>query len=50
MIGCSRETVTRKLELLKRRRCVSWDAHSMRVDVAGLERHVRAELPGPEAA
>lgn len=50
MIGCSRETVTRKLELLKRRKCVSWDAHSMRVDVAGLERHVRAELPGPEAA
>lgn len=49
MIGCSRETVARKLELLKRRRCVSWDAHSMRVDVAGLERHVRAELPEPGA-
>ena len=44
MIGCSRETVSRKLELLKRRKCVSWDSKTMRLDMAGLGRHAKADM------
>ena len=47
MVGCSRETVSRKLEALKRKKCVTWDKESMRIDVDRLQRHVRRELGGP---
>jgi CRP/FNR family cyclic AMP-dependent transcriptional regulator len=48
MIGCSRETVSRKLETLRRRKCVSWDKTTMRLDIEALERCVRAEISAPE--
>jgi hypothetical protein len=44
MVGCSRETVSRKLETLKRRKCVTWDKQQMRVDLDGLRRYLRSEL------
>ena len=44
MVGCSRETVSRKLEALKRRKCVTWDKQLMRVDLDGLRRYLRSEL------
>jgi CRP-like cAMP-binding protein len=44
MVGCSRETVSRKLELLKRKKCVTWDKVTMRIDLEGLQRHARTEL------
>ena len=47
MVGCSRETVSRKLEALRRKQCVTWDKESMRVDVDRLQRHVRRELGVP---
>jgi len=43
MIGCARETVSRKLDELKRKKCISWDKRTMRVDVEKLQRHVRSE-------
>jgi CRP/FNR family transcriptional regulator, cyclic AMP receptor protein len=44
MVGCSRETVSRKLEALKRKKCVSWDKKTMRIDLESLQRHARTEL------
>ena len=44
MIGCSRETVSRKLELLRRRKCVSWDRRTMRLDLSALGRHAKADM------
>jgi CRP/FNR family cyclic AMP-dependent transcriptional regulator len=44
MIGCSRETVSRKLEALKRKKCISWDRETIRLDVEALQRFVRMEL------
>jgi CRP-like cAMP-binding protein len=44
MIGCSRETVSRKLETLKRKKCISWDKQTIRLDVEALQRFVRIEL------
>ena len=49
MIGCSRETVSRKLELLKRHKCVSWDRRTMKLDLAGLGRHAKADMEVPAA-
>jgi CRP-like cAMP-binding protein len=47
MIGCSRETVSRKLDTLKRKKCVSWDKRTMRLDLEGLQRYLRGELGVP---
>lgn len=47
MVGCSRETVSRKLEILKRKKYVSWDKHTMRLDIDGLQRYLRGELGVP---
>jgi CRP/FNR family transcriptional regulator, cyclic AMP receptor protein len=44
MVGCTRETVSRKLETLKRKRCVLWDKQVMRLDLEGLQRFVRSEV------
>ena len=46
MIGCSRETVSRKLDTLKRKKCISWDKDTMRLDIELLQRYLRAELAG----
>jgi CRP/FNR family cyclic AMP-dependent transcriptional regulator len=43
MTGCSRETVTRALQTLKRAKYVSWDTGSVRLDLAALRRHPGAE-------
>lgn len=38
MTGCSRETVSRALNALKRRRCLSWDDQAVRLDTAVLQK------------
>lgn len=47
MIGCARETVSRKLDTLKRKKCISWDKLTMRVDFEKLQRYVRSEHGPP---
>jgi CRP/FNR family cyclic AMP-dependent transcriptional regulator len=47
MVGCSRETVTRALATLKRKRCVSWSGKTMRLQIDSLQRYVRMELQVP---
>ena len=49
MIGCSRETVSRKLETLKRKKCLSWHRETIRLEIEGLQRYLRVEL-GSEGA
>jgi CRP/FNR family transcriptional regulator len=44
MVACSRETVSRKLELLKRKKCVAWDKQVMRLDMDSLKRYLRNEF------
>lgn len=44
MVGCTRETVSRKLETLKRKRCVTWDKQVMRLEMDGLRRYLRNEF------
>lgn len=43
MAGCTRETVTRALSTLKRKKYVSWDTQTMRLE-DGLQRYIHAEL------
>ena len=43
MIGCARETVSRKLDTFKRKKCISWDRRTMRVDTEKLQRYLRTE-------
>jgi CRP-like cAMP-binding protein len=50
MAGCSRETVSRALQLLKRKNCISWDAHTMSIDVDGMQRYLATELTVPAGA
>ena len=47
MVGCSRETVSRTLETLRRKNYVSWDKTTMRLDIDGLQRYLRGELGAP---
>ena len=47
MVGCSRETVTRALATLKRKRCLSWSGKTMRLEVETLQRYVRTDLQLP---
>src|SRR5687767_2815558 len=47
MVGCSRETVTRALATLKRKRCVSWSGKTMRLEIETLQRYVRTDLQIP---
>jgi CRP-like cAMP-binding protein len=47
MAGCSRETVTRALSALKRKKCVSWSGTTMRLEIEALQRYVRTELHVP---
>ena len=43
-IGASRETVTRALVTLKRKKCVSWTAHALEIEMKEFKRHFRSEL------
>jgi CRP-like cAMP-binding protein len=49
MAGCSRETVTRALSELKRKKCVSWSGKTIRLEIEALQRYIRAELRVPKA-
>jgi CRP-like cAMP-binding protein len=44
MVGCSRETVTRALAALKRRKCVSWSKDTMRLEIEPLQRFLRTDI------
>jgi CRP/FNR family cyclic AMP-dependent transcriptional regulator len=44
LVGCARETVTRKLAELKRRKCLSETGAVMHLDLEGLQRVARAEI------
>ena len=44
MVACSRETVSRKLEMLKQKRGIAWDKQVMRLDMDCLRRYLRNEL------
>jgi hypothetical protein len=47
MIGCARETVSRKLEALKRKKSVAWDKSTMRIDLEKLQRYLPQEHETP---
>jgi CRP-like cAMP-binding protein len=47
MIGCARETVSRKLDTFKRKKYISWDKRTMRVDLDKLQRYLRSEQGTP---
>lgn len=44
MTGCSRETVSRALSALKRRKYVTWDDHTIRLEIGGLQRLLGGQL------
>ena len=47
MAGCSRETVTRALGTLRKKRCLSWSGNTMRLEVEALQVYARTELRVP---
>lgn len=47
MAGCSRETVTRALGTLRRKRCISWSGQTMRLEIEALQVYARTELRVP---
>jgi CRP-like cAMP-binding protein len=48
MAGCTRETVSRTLQTLRRRKLVTWDEKTMRLDIDGLQRFLTTELTAPD--
>ena len=44
MVGCSRETVSRKLEDLTRKKCIAWDKDAIRLELDRLQRYLHSEL------
>jgi CRP-like cAMP-binding protein len=44
MAGCTRETVSRALQVLRRRKYVSWDDDVMHIDVEAMQRYLTTEL------
>jgi CRP-like cAMP-binding protein len=49
MAGCTRETVSRALTTLKRKKCLTWDSRSIRLDIDNMQRYLTTELRIPEA-
>jgi len=47
MAGCTRETVSRTLNLLQRKKYLSWDHDQMRIDVIAMQRLLNTELEVP---
>jgi CRP/FNR family transcriptional regulator, cyclic AMP receptor protein len=47
MAGCTRETVSRALQVLKRKKYVSWDDRHLWIDVEGMQRYLTTELTTP---
>ena len=50
MTGCTRETVTRALGILRRKRCISWDRAAMWLEMETLQRYVTSRLEDPGRA
>ncbi len=48
MAGCSRETVSRALQVLKRKNYIRWDASTMRIDLDSMQRYLTTELKTPD--
>jgi len=48
MAGCTRETVSRVLGILQRKKYVSWDAHTLRIEIDGMQRYLTTELTTPD--
>jgi CRP/FNR family transcriptional regulator len=44
MSGCQRETVTRALGMLQKKKCISWDEQTISLDVEALRRVLRRDL------
>jgi len=44
LIGSSRETVTRALMALKRKKCVSWSEHALEIETVAFKRLFRSDL------
>jgi CRP/FNR family cyclic AMP-dependent transcriptional regulator len=44
MSGCQRETVTRAMGTLQKRKCISWDESTITLDVEALQRVLRRDL------
>jgi CRP-like cAMP-binding protein len=49
MAGCSRETVTRALQILRRKNYIRWDARTMSIDVDSMQRYLTTELTVPDS-
>ena len=47
MAACARETVTRALTTMKRKKYLTWDRQTMRLDVAAMQRLLTTELTVP---
>jgi len=50
MAGCTRETVSRVLGILNRKKYISWDNHTMRIEIDVMQRYLTTELSTPEDA
>ena len=44
MSGCQRETVTRAMGTLQKKKCITWDDHTISLDVDALKRVLRRDL------
>jgi CRP-like cAMP-binding protein len=50
MAGCTRETVTRTLQILRRKKYVTWNTSSIVLDIEGMQRYLGTELTVPAGA
>ena len=48
MAGCTRETVSRVLAILHRKKYISWDSATMTIDIDGMQRYLTTELSTPD--
>lgn len=48
MAGCTRETVTRAMLMLRKNKCVTIENGAMRVDVDAMQRYLTTQLTAPE--
>ncbi len=48
MAGCTRETVSRALQVLRRKNYVRWDAGTMWIDIDNMQRYLTIELTVPD--
>jgi CRP-like cAMP-binding protein len=48
MAGCTRETVSRVLGILQRKKYISWDTQTMRIEIEGMQRYLTTELATPD--